>query len=68
METLPCRHCGHEVAGSPPRCPYCAHEDPARPPYGPAQEAKSQALVGLFGFAIMGAVLAIVLALSALLG
>ena len=68
METLPCRHCCHEVAGRPPRCPYCAREDPAKPPYGPAQEAKSQALVRLFGFAIMGAVLAIVLALSALLG
>ena len=68
METLPCRHCGHDVAGRPPRCPYCAHEDPFKPAHGPAQEAKSQALVLLFGFASMGAVLAIVLGLMALLG
>jgi primosomal protein N' len=68
METLPCRHCGHEVSGKPPRCPYCAREDPAKPAHGPAQEAKSQALVTLFGVAIMGTVLAIVLGLMALLG
>lgn len=68
METLPCRHCGHEVAGRPPRCPHCARENPGKPAYGPAQEAKSQALVGLFAFGIMGAVLAIVFALSALFG
>ena len=68
MESLPCRHCGHEVAGQPPRCPHCAREDPGKPAYGPAQEAKSQALVWLFGFSIMGAVLAIVFALSALFG
>ena len=68
METLPCRHCGHEVAGRPPRCPYCTRENPAKPAYGPAQEAKPQAPLRPFGFAIMGAVLAIVLALSALLG
>jgi hypothetical protein len=55
METLPCRHCGHEVAGQPPRCPYCAREDPAKPVHGPAQEAKSQAGAWLFSMAICGA-------------
>jgi hypothetical protein len=64
METLPCRHCGHEVAGRPPRCPYCAREDPMRPAHGPAHEAKAQAVVWLIGMAIAGSVLALFLALS----
>jgi hypothetical protein len=66
METLPCRHCGHEVADMPPRCPYCAREDRAKPAYGPARKAKSQAPAWLFGMASMGTAAAIVFGVWAL--
>jgi hypothetical protein len=64
METLPCRHCGHEVPGNPPRCPYCAHEAPLKPAHGPAQEAKAQAVAWLISMAIAGTVLALFWALA----
>jgi primosomal protein N' len=58
MNTLPCRKCGHQLSHQPPRCPQCGIERPIST-YGPAQEAKSQALVFLFGLAVCAGVAAL---------
>jgi len=63
MESLPCRKCGHQLSHQPPRCPQCGIERPIST-YGPAQEAKSQALAFLFMLAVCGGVLALFIFLA----
>ena len=63
METLPCRKCAHDVVGQPPRCPYCGTRNPLTR-YGPAMEAKAQAIVVLFSLAVCGGVAILILLLS----
>ena len=58
MNTLPCRKCGHQLSHDPPRCPQCGIEHPIST-YGPAQEAKIQALAFMFMLAVCGGVLAL---------
>lgn len=63
MESVPCRKCGHEVSDQPPRCPYCGTKHPIVK-YGPAQEAKAQAIVFLFALAVCGGVAALFIFLA----
>ena len=55
MESLPCRRCTHDIEGHPPRCPQCGVENPVIK-YGPAMEAKAQAIVALFSLAVMAGI------------
>ena len=63
MNTVPCRKCGHQLTRQPPRCPQCGIERPITT-YGPANEAKSQALAFLFALAVCGGAAALFIFLA----